>query len=202
MGRASIPCRTLTVLALALCGGAAMAQESASEAPNPMVLDRVVAVVDDRLILASDIALEAEIARREPPGAAGLVWSRSDPLQSLIDASVIRGLAGDVAIYQPSVAEVRTRQLALRETFTDPADYASFLARYGLDEDRLAGVLFAREVVERYVQRNVLLGAEGARANPVAASARYDAWITEARAGASIRLVAKGSAEPSTFEAP
>ncbi len=168
-------------------------------AVEPMVLDRVVAVVGDRLILASDIALEREIGRREPPTAGGLVWSRQDPLEALIDAAVIRGLAGDVAIYQPSSAEVRARQLALRETFEEPADYAAFLMRYGLNEDRLAGVLYAREVVERYVQRNLLLGNRGSGADPIAVTARYDAWISDARSRTAIRRVTAWSPEPAAF---
>ena len=196
---------TLTRLALALPLAAAPPardEDPTADEPltvEPMVLDRVVAVVGDRLILASDIALEREIGRREPPSAGGLVWARSDPLEALIDAAVIRGLAGDVAIYQPTSAEVRARQQALRDTFEEPADYATFLLRFGLDEDRLAGVLYAREIVERYVQRNLVLSASGAGGDPVAVSARYDAWISEARQRAAIRHVAPWSPEPPAF---
>lgn len=193
----------LLLTALALGGpGPSLAAEDGAVGPEPMVLDRVVAVVDDRIILASDVALEQEISRREAPTAGGLVWLRSDPLESLIDAAVIRGLAGDVAIYQPSAAEVRARQLTLRESFEQPTDYAAFLLHFGLNEDRLAGVLYAREVVERYVQRNLLLGANSASVDPVALSARYDAWINQARERASIRHIAPWSPEPSAFPVP
>ena len=188
----------LSAVLLALCVGGAPALGSDDVEPGPLLLDRVVAVVGDRLILASDVALERALSERDPRPAPIGQPGRS-PLLVLIDASIIRGLAGDVTIYQPSSADVRERLAALRATWENPGDYIRFLATYGLDEDRLSGVLFSRMVVERYLQRAVVLPSQTAGEDASGLRSRYDAWIREARAGVPVRIVHPWSSEDQAF---
>lgn len=191
--------RAMTVLlGLALLtAGRGTAQEPA-EPPGPLLLDRLVAVVGDRLILASDIALEQALAGRD--GRPEPLRSAGSALDALIDAAVIRGLAGDVTIYQPASGDVRARLATLRASWEDPADYERFLRAYGLTEDRLSALLFSRMVVERYVQRAVMLPSEAAGEDLTGLKTRYAAWIADARSRVSIRRIAPWSSEPSAFE--
>lgn len=162
--------------------------------PGPRLLDRVVAVVGDRVITASDVALEQVLMRRDASSIAELYDPSDTPLTRLIDAALVRGVAGDVAIYQPDAALVRARLSALRATWEDPADYEHFLASFGLDEGELAGVLFSRLVVELYLRRNIGLAAESAGLDAVQAQAMLRDWFDARRRQVPVRLVTDHSA--------
>lgn len=165
-------------------------QESASEAPpEARLLDRVVAVVGDRVITSSDVALEEILFERDPPRVALLRVGGRDALDRLIEAALIRQAAGEVAIYQPSAAEVRERLATLRSTWEDPAAYVLFLSTWGLDEGSLAGMLFTRMVVERYAHRNIGLAAESDGLSADEARARLDAWLAARRAEVTVRKI-------------
>lgn len=190
--------RSVLLLIAALGLGARVAAAGDIE-PAPLLLDRVVAVVGDRLVLASDVALERALSEHDPrPFPIGERADR-DALEVAIDAAIIRGLAGDVTVYQPTAAQVRERLDALRETWENPGEYVRFLSAFGLDEERLSGVLYARIVVERYVQRVVVLQSQAAGETEDQLRARYDAWIEGAREQVQIRRVRVWSSEPPAF---
>ena len=121
------------------------------------VVDRVVAVVDTQVVLASDIELGSELSRIDPSPVP--YWTRGPAVggaeQRQIDAAILRAAAGDVALYEPEQDAIRARMEALRGRFESRADWTAFLARWGLDESTMAGVLKRRMVVEAYLQRNL-----------------------------------------------
>lgn len=168
---------------------AVQAQEPAPPEPESRQIDRVVAVVGDRVITASDVALEELLFQRDPPRVTVLRVGASDPLDRLVEAALIRPVAGDVSLYQPSKTEVRERLVSLRATWEDPAEYQVFLATFGLDESALSGMLYARLVVERYVQRNFGLAAEADGLTPEEARASLDAWLAARRRTVPVRKV-------------
>lgn len=176
--------------------------ENPAAPPSPVVMDRIVAVVGDRLITASDIALEVELNARDPSPERATARRNADPLRALIDAAVVRGLAGQVPLYQPSPAELRVRLAALRATWEDPADYERFLVRFGLTEDALSGLLFSRVIVERYVHRNVSLASEMRGLDPGAAEQEYEARVLSWRESVPCRLVPMRSVEGGAGAAP
>lgn len=173
----------------------ALAQDPAgSAAPDqgsmPVVLDRVVAVVEDRIITASDVRLEAALVRFDPSPIEVLQQRRrEDALEVLIDAAVIRNLAGDIAIYAPSTAEVQRRFDGLRTHFDTRLAFRAFLRENGLDAEVLAGRLYARMVAERYVARNVQLASEAAGDNKTESYIRYLEWVASERERVPIRRV-------------
>jgi len=151
-----------------------------------VVVDRILAVVGERLVLTSDLELERALAEVDPSPVLVLRESRDppDPLQDAVDRAIIRGLAGSTAVYAPSDAEVRARAERIRSRFKDDIAWQVFLDRHGLDSDRLAGILYSRLVVERYVLRNVEQSAR--HEDPLA---YYREWIGHHRARVSIRMV-------------
>lgn len=137
---------------------------------HAIVFDRVVAQVQQQLVLASEVALEDELTQHDP-GALPF-WSRSGPpLDVLVQATVLRVAAGDVGLYQPDEADVAARLEAVRRTFEARADWEGFLNRHGLDEVRLSRVLRRRLVAERFLRRNVQASLD-----------TPDLWVAEARA--------------------
>ena len=173
----------------------ALAQEPAGPAVpaqgnTPVVLDRVVAVVEDRIITASDVRLEAALARFDPSPIEVLQQRRrEDALEVLIDAAVIRNLAGDIAIYAPSTAEVQRRFDGLRTHFDTRLAFGAFLRGHGLDAEVMAGRLYARMVAERYVARNVQLASDAAGETDSQAYIRYLEWVASERERVPIRRV-------------
>ena len=155
--------------------------------PTPVLIDRVVVVVDNRIVTASDISLEEDLSIRAPSPVLALALRT--PQDVLIDRALIRGLANEVSVYQPSQVDVRQRLTALRATFTGPEDWRLFLQRHGMSEDDLAGRLFSQMVVERYVRRNIELASQANRESREEYLAKYNEWITAHRAVSQIRMV-------------
>ena len=166
-------------------------QARAQQVPYPTAqIDRVVVVVSERIVTASDIRLEAELARRIPSPIRALndIQLR-DPTQALVEQAVIRSLAAQVAIYQPSAEEVQARLRALRETFPTPDDYEAFRRRHGLTEATLTTLLTGRLSVERYVHRNIDLSSQSAREDEAAYFRRYRDWMDVQLLTTSVRFV-------------
>lgn len=149
------------------------------------VVDRILDVVGDRIITQSDVSFEAEFVVLDRSPLPPL----NDPAyaleQRLVDYAVLRDLAGDIEVYKPSAAEVDARWARFRDAWPHPEDHVAFLARWGLDDERLQGFIYSRVVVEHYVARNLALPRDP---GPDVWAALYPPWIAEQRSSASIRV--------------
>ncbi len=146
--------------------------------------DRVVAVVEEELVLATELDLNAAMAIHDPQ--ALVLWS--DPARSdserLIDAAVLRAAAGDVSVYTPSDLDVSERVASIRATFDSTAAADAFFARWGLSDSALDQWAQRRLVVERFALRNI-------RVPPAddAWRGELDTLLTTLRAGSRIRTI-------------
>lgn len=136
-------------------------------------VDGVMYVVGTRIVTRSDVALEDALAPFDRSPVPTLVDPARPTADRLVDIAVLRERAGDTDIYAPSAADVRARLERVRAS-VGAAAWSGFLRAWGLDEERLQGLLYSRMVVERYVLRN--LGAS-AGADPAA----FDAWLRAQR---------------------
>lgn len=175
-------CMHLTVFLIVSLGGA-------SE-PAPTVVDRVEVVVGERFITTSDVRLETALNQRIPSTVLALRLQAADPRQLLIERAVIRGLAGQTSIYQPTDTDLQGCYRQLRDTFATPEDFDRFLRIHGLDKDSLSGRLYSRLVVERYVHRNIDLASQAAREDEATYYNRYLVWIGGLLSTTAIRPVA------------
>jgi hypothetical protein len=171
-----------------VCLGLALAQDAAVAEHEPALVDRIVAVVGDRLVLASDVAIETEIGARNVYTLTALAERRKDPSRWLVDMAIVRALAGDVRVYEPTRQDVADALERFAQSFGDAATYRAFLERSGLSQERLQSLLTTRLIVERYIQRNVGLGLADAELTE-----RFDAWIAERRQQVAIREIAERS---------
>jgi len=165
-----------------------------AQAPaGPHVVDRVVATAGDRVITASDVALEQILSVRDPSPVPEIQARRDDPLVALVDLALARSEAGDISVYAPSGAEVRERLEAIRASWVDPRDWKRFLSQVGYSEQQLAGALYSRMVAERYIQRNITGPArsrvDDLAAGNAAATAAYERWASEQRRRTRVREV-------------
>ena len=153
-------------------------------------VDRVVAVVEDQPLLQSEVRLEEALARVPSP-TPGFRALHPDPLELLIDQTMVRLAAAEVSLYQPTREQLDDRLAALRGSFPDAAAYAGFLADYGLDETRLSTVLRRELIVERYLLRNLLTAPSDAAAWSTECQALLDALRPRTR----VRIVDERSGE-------
>ncbi|MCB9745251.1 MAG: hypothetical protein H6741_12295 [Alphaproteobacteria bacterium] len=151
------------------------------------VIDRVVSVVDDRVVTASDLGFEQEFAVHDRSPLPFYELGQ-DALTRVEDYRILRAQAADVEAFQPRAEEVELRLEAFRTSWARQKDYEAFLLRWGMDEERLREQLYARMVVERFVTRNLGLTAEDL-AQPERAIARYEAWMAPRRAAVAVRRV-------------
>lgn len=149
------------------------------------VVDRIEAVVDQRIVTASDIRFEREFDPHDDSPLATLERPEYGLRERLVDFAVIRSLAGDIEIFRPTGVEVNNRWEHFRASWDPPEDYTRFLARWGMQDEDLRGFLYSRLVVEHYVARNVAMLA--ARAGSDALDP-YPGWMAELRRRAHIRF--------------
>jgi hypothetical protein len=137
---------------LMLLIGTSLAQP-ARGGPSNSRIDRVLAVVEDRIVTESDLRLEELLQRVDAIVCPPLAPPQSDLLRLLEDRRILQRLAAGRTFYTPSNAEVALRMGQLSEKLGE--DYAPFLHRWGLDEAKLARLLSQRMVEEAYVERNL-----------------------------------------------
>lgn len=119
------------------------------------VVDRVVLVVEDELVLASDIRLEAVLTTLDD--APLPFWRRAhhDPARRMEEAALIRAMAAGVQLYQPDDADVAARVAAIRARLGPDDAWVAFKSLWGLDDDAVTGLVRRRMIVERFLSRNL-----------------------------------------------
>jgi hypothetical protein len=148
-------------------------------------IDRIVAVVEEEVVLWSEVQLEAELAKYAP--ATSPFWStdRTDPASRLIEAAILRQLASSVSLYEPSEDQVREHAESVRMQFSDRSTWLAFLATHGLDEESLRTRIRRRLVVDRYLSRNLDVPTE----EPQPWLDAFEPLMTRVRERSRVRLV-------------
>ena len=137
--------KTFLLASLLLCAGPAWAG----------VVDRVVLVVEDELVLESDVRLEAVLTTLDD---APLPFWRRDhdaPERRLEEAALIRAMAEGVQLDQPDDASVAARVEGIRGRLGSAEGWAAFKSLWGLDDDAVTGLVRRRMIVERFLLRNL-----------------------------------------------
>jgi hypothetical protein len=154
--------------------------------PPAVRIDRVVVVVGDSVLTDSRLKLLAAMAERDSSVVPTLADAPTDPQHAGIEVAILRRIAGDLPVYQPSASDVRARTSRFRESWTSPREFHRFLRTHGLDEVRLAEELKQRMVVERVVRRNLPRNLDEPEPDY---RIRYAIWIGDHRATTPIRMI-------------
>jgi len=154
------------------------------------VVDRIVAVVEKDLVMQSDVRFEEIVSGIDDSGHPFWDQQRSTPTQRLIDAAVIRKLAGTVSLYAPPPEEVIDRLARIRARFGADAGWQNFLQFWGLNDVNFARLLRRRMIVERYLNRNMQPNSsENGNWD-----AEFNALMQQVRGRFRIRMIPKRSA--------
>jgi hypothetical protein len=146
-----------------------LAQNPAATAPpdNAMVLDRVVAVVNNRAILASDVDDEVRLAVLDP-GRAGAVLTPTRALEQLISRALIQQQIRqeDEQAAEPSQAEIDVRLAEIRKQVpacihfncATQQGWSAFLVAHGLTTQRVESYLRYRVQILRFIEQRFRQG--------------------------------------------
>jgi peptidyl-prolyl cis-trans isomerase SurA len=155
------------LLALAL----AMPTQAIAQTPaEPVVLDRVVAVVNNNAILASDIDDEIRLSVLDP-GRGGLgVLTREGALDQLISRTLIQQQIReeDLQSAEPSTAEVNDRLGEIRKELPEcvhkdcasEAGWKAFLIAHGLTPERVMAYSRYRIEILRFIEERFRQGIQ------------------------------------------
>jgi len=156
--------------AKSLFPNAQLAQAAAPGAPGPVVLDRVVAVVNRHVILASDLDDEIRLSVLDPNNVGEGVLTRPHALEQLISRTLIEQQIRqeDEQAAQPAQAEVDARLAEIRKEL--PAcvrnncatgeGWKAFLAAHGLALERVEAYLRYRLEILAFIEQRFRQGIQ------------------------------------------
>jgi peptidyl-prolyl cis-trans isomerase SurA len=147
---------------------------------STQVLDRVVAVVNDQAILASDVDQEMHLAILETPASDRAEQTRAHALDQLISRALIQQQMRkeDIQASAPSPADVNARLAELRkelpacvrEDCASDAGWGAFLAAHRLTQDEVETYLRNRMEILRFIEQRF---RQGIRISPADVEAYY-----------------------------
>lgn len=163
-----------------------------AQAPGhgPEVVDRVVAIVGEDPVLASEVALQRDLALYDTSPLP--LWTSERPLEEVaIQAAIVRTLADEAPLYQPQQTDVVARAQALRDALG--SDWEPFLSAHGLDLPALQRELRRKMIVERFLLRALATDPDDAPSWMTA----YDVLLGDLGARVRIRRIApRGPSAP------
>jgi hypothetical protein len=129
---------------------------------TPVVLDRVVAVVNNHAILASDIDEEMQLSVLDSAGVGMGTLTRRRALDQLISRALIQQQIReeDAQAADPPQAEVNARlmeirkelPICIRQNCASDAGWKAFLGAHGLTEERVESYLRYRLQILRFIE--------------------------------------------------
>jgi peptidyl-prolyl cis-trans isomerase SurA len=148
---------------LGVCLAISVAVEVRAQAPQTVVLDRVVAVVNNQAILASDIDQEIQLSVLDPGGVGLGALTRQRALEQLISRALIQQQIHeeDVQAADPPQSEIAARLMeirkelpvCIRQNCSSDAGWKAFLAAHGLTEERVESYLRYRLQIRRFIEQ-------------------------------------------------
>ncbi|MGA3262618.1 MAG: SurA N-terminal domain-containing protein [Terracidiphilus sp.] len=165
--KSGFACRWTLLFCLAVAGLAHTLAQTPPSAP-PVVLDRVVAVVNNQTILASDLDQEIRLSVLDPAGVGLAPLTRQRALEQLIGRALIQQQIRqeDAQAAEPSPAEVDARlaeirrnlPACIRQNCASEAGWKAFLAAHGLTQERVEAYLRYRVQILRFIEQRFRQG--------------------------------------------
>ena len=168
-----LACLDSLVACLAVCVALAGPAQALAQAPQPaapVVLDRVVAVVNNQAILSSDLDDEIRLSVLDPAGGGLGVLTRKRALEQLVARALIQQQIRqeDAQAADPSQAEVDARladirkeiPACVRQNCASEAGWKTFLAAHGLTPERVNTYLRYRVEILRFIEQRFRQGIQ------------------------------------------
>ena len=145
-----------------LAGFAAIVAAGFAAAPSPVVLDRVVAVVNGQVILESDVEADIELSVIDPSADGRGALTPQRALEELISRALIQQQIRqeDLQSVSPSAAEVKARIEEIRKELpacmrahcSTDAGWKAFLSAHNLTEARVEAYIRNRMEILNFIE--------------------------------------------------
>ncbi len=152
----------LCLLLVGFGGGLVQLRSQTSPSSTPVVLDHVVAVVNGRAILASDVKEEMLLSVLEPRDEEQGVETPQAALQRIVSRTLIRQQIReeDARSIEPTPEEVKERlseirkqlPICVRENCSTDDGWKRFLDNHGLTQARVESYLRGRMEILRFIE--------------------------------------------------
>jgi hypothetical protein len=162
-----------SLLLLLVLAVPAVALAQPANPSSPVVLDRVVAVVNKHAILAGDLEDEIRLSVLDPNGVGQGQLTPQRALEQLISRTLIEQQIRqeDIPAIEPSQAEVNARLNELRKQLpacvhrdcASDAGWKAFLASHGLTPERVAAYLRYRLEILSFIEERFRQGIQISR---------------------------------------
>jgi parvulin-like peptidyl-prolyl isomerase len=123
--------------------------------PAPKLQDRVLAVVDEDPILASDVERAIKLGFQQPQGGEGDAQFRRRVLNALIEERLRFHEMDRFGFEQVPVSEIDAQVAAIRGRFPDEAAFQKALKEVGLDTKRLRRLVARQLLTYTYVDERL-----------------------------------------------
>lgn len=161
----------MAVAAMTVCLGSGTAVfAQSSQAEPPVVLDRVVAVVNGHAILSSDLREETVLSILEPNDGDTGAETQQEALQRLISRALIRQQIReeDARTTEPTRADIQQRiteirkelPICVQEHCATDAGWSDFLSKHGLTQRRVEVYLRGRMEILRFIEMRFKQGIQ------------------------------------------
>jgi hypothetical protein len=171
------------------------------QSASPVVLDSVVAVVNNHAILASDLDDEIRLSVLDPAGVGQGALTRPRALEQLIGRTLIEQQIRqeDARTMEPSQSEVDARLMQIRKELPAcvrqncviDSNWTAFLAAHHLTSDRVESYLRYRLEILRFIEQRF---RQGIRVTPQEIETYYrDTLLPEYPAGQPVPALAQVS---------
>lgn len=141
---------------------------------HAVVLEKIAAVVNERIITVSDLEDEMAISRH-----LGETLDKPQVIDVMIERELVAKEAGRLGI-AISVDEITMSVLHFEETFPSKDEFDRFLKRYELNLKDLTSRFSMSIVVDKVRQQKDAISA-----------GRYEKWLDEARKKSDVKIVNK-----------
>lgn len=139
---------------------------------NAEVVEKIVAVVGDKVITLSDLEEEAAIERQ-----LGNTADKTGILDSMIEREIVSAEAGRIGL-TVAMDEVSREIIRFEGTFPSKEEFDRFLSTYEMDLQELSRRFASYIAVSKVRQQKAAVSPD-----------RYEKWLAEARKKADIRTV-------------
>ncbi len=157
------------VLAMLFSAVATVAAQQ-TNSPNPVVLDRAVAVVNKHVILASDLEDEIRLSVLDPNTVPQVEVTRKQALDQLISRTLIEQQIRqqDMQTVEPPQEEVNARlheirtqlPICIRQNCASDAGWKAFLVAHGLTAERVEAYLRYRLEILFFIEQRFRQGIQ------------------------------------------
>jgi hypothetical protein len=187
----------LCLLSLPACLNAQTLPQNAPPPTKAVVLDRVVAVVNNQAILASDVEDEIRLAVLDPAQAGMVDLTPPRALEQLISRALIQQQIRqeDAQAIEPTQAEIdaRLRQIrtevpaCVHQNCASDEGWKAFLAAHELTPERVRSYLRFRIQILRFIEERF---RQGIRITPEEIESYYkETLVPQYRAGETIPIL-------------